>query len=906
MTKIDMRWRWNKDRAAHAACHFLVVSLVLAGSLVGSAAAQTPTAAPTAPASAGAPADGAGASASQTAPAAALVPAEGTAAAASPAAPTSSDPAPLADAAKAENAGYVIHQTADLGGHLVGVSGSGAMYNTLINIHSGPRVLGQTFSMLAMPGMKHSLMDSLTAFSNGFGGDPINVIKLDFSKAKDYEFRGIFRRDRQYFDYDLLGNPSIPPGLAIPYGMVNGVATTAALQTPQINQSPVLFNTVRRMTDIGLTLLPLSKVTFRIQYSQNIFQGPTLSPGRSILKYDLLLSEYQRNSTDDFLGAIDWKPLQQTVVTFEEQVNHYKGDSYFTLDPNRFNVQEANGLPGQIGNWYATAAPYTSSACNTLSMGAAYTNATNYTLLTAPATPGGLPIVNPACDVTTSYLRSQPTRTIVPTETVRVQSSSIPRMALNGAFGYTVANSTINSYYENVQGLDGVAATGVGVTPAYPAQAIRSATFTGNTYAQRRMVNGDLGITWNATKAITLSDQLNFSNLHQPGYADITPGITQNTTTNPNETINYAGPLGPGTNFTISGNPSGTPLYAYFGQKWLINNATLTWEASPKATLSLTYRYRAHTVIQTSGTGPLENLIGVDENGGILNIAYRPTSQWKMNGTVEILYDDNAFTPVEARQTKHFRFHTLYKPKPWATVSGAFNDYERHNNTNNTGTPSADGPLNHVDFNRTVAAGLALAPNEKYSFDVDYAFSDIYTATNICYFSGATAADPGTASINASGAPNLCPNTLTDWYARDFMSAPTQYASGGLTFTPSPKVRTAAGYRISAVSGNQFFAVAQQVNGSLQSAYQSPFFNIAWIVHPGWIWKAEYNYYGYGEGGTSGAPFCSNSTSTTAVVVPCNSSALVGPTGLKEPSSGLSAPRNMHANIVTLTMHYEF
>ena len=32
------------------------------------------------------------------------------------------------------------------------------------------------------------------------------------------------------------------------------------------------------MTDTDLTLLPLSKVTFRFAYSQNILQGPSLTP----------------------------------------------------------------------------------------------------------------------------------------------------------------------------------------------------------------------------------------------------------------------------------------------------------------------------------------------------------------------------------------------------------------------------------------------------------------------------------------------------------------------------------------------------------------------------------------------------------------------------------------------------
>jgi hypothetical protein len=814
-------------------------------------------------------------------------------------------PAPAATATvtaspeQVENNGFVIRQSADLGGHIVGISGSGAMYDTLVNIHSGPRVLGQTYTMHALPGTKHPLMDSLTAFSNGFGGDPINFVKLDFSKGKLYEFNGTFRRDRQYFDYDLLGNPGIPSGTLIPYGMVAGAPTTASLTQPQLTQSPVMFNTVRRMTDTMLTILPLSKVSFRVGYSQNIFQGPSMSPGYNIGKSDLLLQEYQRNSSDDFFGAIDWKPLPLTRISFEEQVDHYKANSYFTIAPNQFTVQEADGTPAALGNYDAKSSPYTIASCNTASMGSGYTNATNYTILSAPQTAGGRPIINPACDVITNYLRLQPTRIIYPTESLLFQSSSIKNIAMNGDVRYTISNSNLANYYENFQGLD---------------TAIRSATFTGNAIAQRRMVSMDFGVSWEATKTITLSDQVDFSNLHQPGYANITPGITQNApVTAGNETINYSGPLLAGANFSVSGNPTGTPLYAYFGQKFLTNNATLSWEAAPRATFSLTYRYRTHTIIQTSGTGPASNLIGIDENGGIFTAAYRPTSKWNLNGTVEILYADNSFTTVGPRQTKHYRFHTLYKPKPWATVSGAFNDLERHNNTFNTGVTPLDGPLGHVDHSRIGSIGLSMAPNDHYGFDVYYAYSDIYTSTNVCYLNGASTSTPGTASTTSTGAPNICPGVfirgsttiLSDWGpTKDFMDAPTQYASVSVNYSPTKKVRTAAGYRISAVSGNQFFADAQQVNGSLQSAYQSPFLNVAWTIHPGLIWRAEYNYYGYGEGGPSGPQFCSTSTSTTAAVVPCTS--LAAPTGRTEPSSGLTAPRNTHANILTLAVHYEF
>jgi len=149
---------------------------------------------------------------------------------------------------------------------------------------------------------------------------------------------------------------------------------------------------------------------------------------------------------------------------------------------------------------------------------------------------------------------------------------------------------------------------------------------------------------------------------------------------------------------------------------------------------------------------------------------------------------------------------------------------------------------------------------------------------------------------------------LSSWSARDFTDAPTQYLSAAVVLSPNDKIHSSIGYRISDVSGTRFFSDARDVNGSLVSKYQSPFLSLAWTVHRGWIWKAEYNYFGYGEGGPSGSPYCSTATSVAgeASIVPCNSSTLTGPTGLTETSAGLTAPRNFHANDLTLSMHYEF
>ncbi|MHB1793395.1 MAG: hypothetical protein ACYCPO_00375 [Acidobacteriaceae bacterium] len=800
--------------------------------------------------------------------------------------------------------GYTLHGSINLGGNMTSLTGSGAMYDTLVNMQSGPRVLGSTFQLQALPTTKHTLVDSLTAYSTGWGGNPYDLATMDFSKGKIYQFSGRFRRDRQYFDYDLLGNPNIPSGKSIPIGPSN--APTGQLAWPQVRQSPFLYNTVRRMTDTSLTIFPLSKVAYHFAYSQNVFQGPSLSPGgsspffaASIGTNDQLLEQYQRNSTDDFVGGIDWKPLLKTTLTYEEEIDHYKDGSYFTLAPSDFIVQEANGTPVAPGGWDSVT-PYGIGSCNTGSMGTP-----PYTILSPAQTPGGLPIINPACSVATSYLRSQPTRILYPTEIFRFQSSSIRNIAMNGDVRYTNANMNLPNYYENFQGLSG---------------AVRSITYTGNANAKREVMAVDYGINWNATKTVSVADQIVFSNVQQPGIANISKGSTLVTPANPNETINYSGPLTPGTPVTVEGSPNGTPLPDFFGQKFLTNNLMATWDGWSRATFSLAYRYQTHTIAEgIPHSAPLapgadtNGTVTIHENGGIFNAALRPSEHWDINGSVALFFDDNAFTPLTPRQTQRYRVHTIYRPKPWATLSGAYNGVERHNNTNNTGTPSAAGPLDHVDHSRVVSMGAVLSPNAHYGFDFNYSYSDVYTSTNICYDAAASPTLPGAATPSGTACPGATVRGTTYYEfgpVKDFMDAPTQYASVALHLSPTSRIQSNIGYTVSSVNGSRFFNDARDVNGSLVSTYQSPYANLAWTIHKAWIVRAEYNFYGYGEGGPSGAALCStsNPTPTSPVTpVPCNSPTLAGlQTGLTISPAGETAPRNFHANNVTMGLHYEF
>ena len=325
----------------------------------------------------------------------------------------------------------------------------------------------------------------------------------------------------------------------------------------------------------------------------------------------------------------------------------------------------------------------------------------------------------------------------------------------------------------------------------------------------------------------SLAEQISFSTWHQPGTTEFTSGTTLATAGNPNETINYRHvdnqrpprrawpPL-------RAAPTSASPQTGYMGQLYITNNLTASWDVSPRTTFSFTYRYQDHDVAEgTPHNAPIaggRDYRWHDHHSRKRRNPYRRSPSLCQLGCERIggsVLCDNAATAVSPRQLRHYRVHSIYRPRPWATFSGAYNDLERHNNTNNNasavtaGDDPYEGPLNHVDYSRIASVSAALYPNEHYGFDLSYIYSDVYSATNECFDNGdqnsstAPAALPGTATLTSSGTPNVCPGVFTrgsttqlaDWFGRDFSSAPTQFASVAITVAPGDKVRYGIGYK---------------------------------------------------------------------------------------------------------------
>ena len=691
--------------------------------------------------------------------------------------------------------GYEIHQSVDLGGHIADYSGSSSMYATLVNVQSGTRILGQTLNMHAIAKPKFPLFDDLMASSTGYGGDPNNVTVFQMSKGKLYDFRGLFRRDRQYFDYNLLANPLVPAGV-----------TSNGYTFPQVNNSPHLFNTVRRMTDTDVALFPGARVSFHVGYSQNIMEGPTFSTIHT--SAEALLDQLWRNSTDTWRGGVDWKVLSKTTLTYDEVITHYKGDTFWRL--RGLNLQLSDGTPVTLGfdnvkvpSCADHAPPILSSTSNP-------------------------PTANPTCNGYLQYSRSQPTRTLFPTEIFRFQSANITNVQMNGRISYTGATMTLPSLNESFAGLQSVTGS----------QPVREFSVTGNARAQRVNVSADYGLVWQMSRKLSLIEQYDFWNFRQPG------------------TDNYTQLSFGGTSMLAPPSTTGTTAStndAYFlGQKTEANTIEAEWQAMPRVDLSLGYRYRLRDIVYRN---PDTNFIPVHEHGGLLGVVLRPSHNLKVNGNVEIAYVDNAFTRISPRQLQHYQVRTNYRADRWGTIFAVLNDLERRNNV---------AFVHHMDHNRAFSAGADLTPDEHYGLELGYGYTSLYTQTDECYAS--TPAGPVTTTSPA------CVANGTPYYSPGLFSAPTQYGSIGVMLMPAKRLRTSAGSRMSTVNGTATMINPRQVPGSLQSQYQSPYASVAWTVHKGWIWKGDWNYYGYGEG----TP--------------------IGPT----------LPRSFRGNVYTVDMHYEF
>jgi len=702
--------------------------------------------------------------------------------------------------------GYLIHQSIELGYRFTDVSGSDGMYDTLVNLQQGPRLLDQSLSMQSQD-HQGLLFDDLFVNSVGWGGDPNNYLRLRVDKNKWYDFRGSFRRDQNFFDYDLLDNPLNP--------------STSTPNVP-VTDSPHLFATTRRMTDVDLTLLPQSRLSFRLGYSHNNMTGPSFTSFHE--GTDVLLFQPWNTTMDSYRMGVDWKLAPRTVLSYDQTLDYYRGDNDQQLAPF-----EQALLPGGAGT-VELGLPINTQANQPCAVVPPAT-----TLVDSTGT-----LTNIACSAYFGYLRTERVRTSTPTERVSLRSNYVRRLDLTASYSYSSADMS-SPFDESFNGL---------VTRTFT----RAYTITGPANANRVSDVLDLSATLHLTSHLRLINTFYFWAYRIPESFTSTE-TDWNIATTPPCAPPACSLLVPISSLTPS--VTVTPSVLSFNQNWKRNQTELAWDITKKAGARIGYRYGNkdfHHVLDFS-TGDVDDIV-IREYTALVGLWARPVTAWRLNFDWEHSNYTDVIFRIAPRKEARYRFQTSYNPRPWALIGGSVNILEDRND---------DALTNYLGHSRNYGLTASLTPRERFGMDLAYNYNDTMQNALICFNDTPPTGVDLPVVTNAGSCLVNDPNNplLTD----SFYTNHTHFGMATVMFKPVKRATTRVGYSIVSVAGSTPQFNILQPLGSLQYKYHQPLANLGVDLGHDLTWNAGWNYYQYNEpsfvGPTAPRYFHANTTTVS-------------------------------------------
>ncbi len=682
--------------------------------------------------------------------------------------------------------GYLIHSSGELGYRSTDISGSGNMYDTLVNLQQGPRFLDETLSMQSLD-HQGLLFDNLYLNSFGWGGDPNNALRLRADKGKWYNLQGSFRRDQSFSDFDLLANPLNPP--------------TSTPTIPVLN-SPHLFDTVRRMNDFDLTLLPQSRVSFRLGFSHNNMTGPSYS---SIHEgTDALLLQDWNTTMTSYRFGVDWKAAPRTVISYDQFLDYYRGDTDYQL---------------------ASFAPALLSTGVPVELGLPIDTANKFPCAGAPAgTPlivGGV-LTNNNCSAYFSYSRNQRIRTSAPTERLSMRSNNIERLDLVASFSYSSANMS-TPLDENFAGL---------ITRTH------TLAFNGTGTASANRISNvlDAEATLHLTQHLRLIQKFYFWAYRIPQNGNLTETDSDCTAA-----VVAAGNCTLLTPLSAT-TPSTTPTTALssFNQTWKRSQTELAWDISKKVGARIGYRYgdRNFNHFNDYLPGDLDHFVGLEKTA-LFGLWARPTHALRLNFDLEHTNYNAVFVRMSPRKEGRYRFQATYTPRPWATLGGSVNILQQSN---------ADIQTQYVGHNQNYGLTASLAPRERFGLDLAYNFNSVIQNSLICF--NDTPPAGVILPFVANAANNNCAgnDTSNNLMANSYYTNHTNFGMAAVRFKPAKRVTANIGYSITSVDGSAPQFNILQPLGSLQYNYQQPVANLSVDIGHNLTYRMGWNYYQYGEG----------------------------------------------------------
>jgi hypothetical protein len=687
--------------------------------------------------------------------------------------------------------GYLIHTSVELGFRSTDVTGSGDMYDTLVDLQTGPRILDQT---LTMQSVDHQglLFDDLYLNSFGWGGDPNNASRLRADKNKWYNLRSSFRRDQYFSDYDLWANPLNPP----PPPALGG-------STPSIPilDSPHLFATTRRMTDIDLMLLPQSTVSFRLGYSHNNMTGPSYSSIHEGTEASLL--QDWNTTMNSYRLGVDFRIAPRTVLSYDQFLDYYKGDTDYQLN-------------------YINKALLPATPVSSVSLGLSIDTANNEPCAVVPPATSlivGGTLTNVTCSAYFGYSRNQRIRTSTPTERISLRSNYFRKLEIVGSYSYSSATASTpldESFSGLITRTNTLAFTGTGIAAA-----------------NRISDVADLGATLQVTQHLRLIEKFYFwayripqnGNLNELDYSCAVPPCSLLST-----------PL------TVPTIPGGTPTIAQssFNQTWTRNQTELAWDISKKIGARIGYRYgdRDFNHFNDFLPGDLDHFVGLEKTA-LFGLWARPSHTLRLNFDFEHTNFNGVFVRLSPRKEARYRFQTTYTPRSWATLGGSINILNLSN---------ADAQTQYVGHNQNYGLTASLAPRERFGLNLAYNFNSVIQNAIICFND-----TPPTGVIlpfvaNANNNDCAGNDTANPLMANSYYTNHTNFGMATVRFTLAKRVLANIGYSITSVDGSAPQFNILQPLGTLQYTYQQPVANLSVDIGHKLTYNTGWNYYQYGEG----------------------------------------------------------
>jgi hypothetical protein len=695
--------------------------------------------------------------------------------------------APPAEPDGIASGGYLIHSSVELGFRSTDVAGSGDMYDTLVNLQTGPRILDQT---LTMQSVDHQglLFDDLYLNSFGWGGDPNNALRLRADKNKWYNLQSSFRRDQYFSDYDLWANPLNPPPPPAPGGSSPSIP---------ILTSPHLFATTRRMSDFDLTLLPQSTVSFRLGYSHNNMTGPSYSSIHEGTEASLL--QGWNTTMNSYRLGVDFRIAPRTVLTYDQFLDYYRGDTDYQLNP----INEA-------------LLPTTPVSSVLLGLSIDTVNKEPCAIV-PPATSlivGGT-LTNATCSAYFGYSRNQRIRTSTPTERISLRSDYFRKLEVVGSFSYSSAVSS-TPLNESFSGL--ITRTN---TLAF--------TGTGTAAANRISDVADLGATLHLTQHLRLIEKFYFWAYRIPQNGNF------------NE-LDYSCAVPPCSLLSVPTAPVATPTttQSSFNQTWTRNQTELAWDISKKVGARIGYRYgdREFNHFNDFLPGDEDHFVGLEKTA-LFEFWARPAHTLRLNFDLEHTNYNAVFVRLSPRKDARYRFQTTYTPRSWATVGASINIRQDSN---------ADAETQYRGHNQNYGFTASLAPRERFGLDLAYNFNSVIQNAVICFSD--TPPVGVTLPFVANANNNNCAgnDTSNNLMANSYYTNHTNFGLAAVRFKPAKRVMANVGYSITSVSGSAPQFNILQPLGTLQYTYQQPVANLSVDLGHKWAFNTGWNYYQYGEG----------------------------------------------------------